>query len=70
MLFDTIFFISIGEIAAACLAAVIVCFNEATTARFKALRINTRSHIILGLVFLSSSGTHNLAALGIWGFFQ
>ena len=70
MLFDTIFLISIGEIAAACLGALIVCFNKATTERFKALRIKTRDAIILAHLFLVLSGTHNLVALGIWGMFQ
>ena len=70
MVFDTIFLVSIVEIAAAITVTTIVCFNTATTARFKALPIKTRDWVILVILFLVLSGTHNLVALGIWGFLQ
>ena len=70
MLFDTIFLVSIGEIATACAGALIICFNNATTERFKALHIKVRDWVIGGHLFLVLSGTHNLIALGIWGLFQ
>ena len=70
MLFDTIFLVSIGEIALACIGALIICFNKATTEKFKALPIKVLDWVIGAHLFLVLSGTHNLLALGIWGLFQ